>query len=190
MGFKVTTKSETIIYKGIKFRRYPNSKQGAHRNYYRPHCGHVKNGVQHLHQEIWKDANGKIPKGFSIHHKDGNFLNNKLSNLEAICRRKHTSMHMLELWKEKPETLKKHLDKARIAASKWHKSEEARPFHIKLGKESWKSARYRVLKCVVCKNKFKTRARSNKPKFCGGTCKARALRIRRGAVSRPDLWKK
>lgn len=34
-----------------------------------------------VHVQVWVDANGAIPKGFVVDHKDGNIHNNDLSNL-------------------------------------------------------------------------------------------------------------
>ena len=55
----------------------------ADRRYYRPHAGHVRNGVSSLHREIWRDHFGPIPDGHHIHHIDGNPDNNDIENLNA-----------------------------------------------------------------------------------------------------------
>ena len=50
-----------------------------------------------LHVAIWEYYNGKeVPKGYCIHHKDGNTLNNDISNLECIEIREHLSRHALQ----------------------------------------------------------------------------------------------
>lgn len=49
-----------------------------------------------VHRLVWEVANGPIPKGFHIHHKDRNRLNNELSNLELVHRRDHARLHMLQ----------------------------------------------------------------------------------------------
>ena len=41
----------------------------------------------------WKDAHGDIPDGFHVHHKDGDFRNNNLENLELVDAWLHNSVH-------------------------------------------------------------------------------------------------
>jgi hypothetical protein len=39
-----------------------------------------------VHRIVYEAFNGPIPQGLEINHKDGNRLNNRLSNLEAITK--------------------------------------------------------------------------------------------------------
>lgn len=61
----------------------------AHLNggYYR-----LANGT-YLHRKIFELFYGSIPKGYHIHHKDGNPLNNCIINLKLIKISEHQSMH-------------------------------------------------------------------------------------------------
>jgi hypothetical protein len=43
----------------------------------------------YLHRVIWEEANGPIPPGFDIHHKDQDPNNNALENLERVARPEH-----------------------------------------------------------------------------------------------------
>ena len=55
------------------------------------------NGKPHrkrLHVYVWEKANGEVPKGYDIHHIDHDKSNNTLSNLVAMSRHNHISMHM------------------------------------------------------------------------------------------------
>lgn len=60
-----------------------------HHGYYRETSGPRK----HLHRLVWSQANGRIPKGYDVHHKDGNQQNNKLSNLELLTESDHGKAH-------------------------------------------------------------------------------------------------
>lgn len=46
-----------------------------------------------LHREIWKAANGEIPAGMLVHHKDGDRGNYALENLQLVSRREHALIH-------------------------------------------------------------------------------------------------
>lgn len=47
------------------------------------------------HRVIWEQYHGKIPKGYIIHHKDENKLNNDISNLQLVTRAQHSKIHNL-----------------------------------------------------------------------------------------------
>ena len=46
-----------------------------------------------VHRLVWEKAHGPIPKGYEIHHKDGNGNNNDLSNLELLTCSEHKALH-------------------------------------------------------------------------------------------------
>lgn len=46
-----------------------------------------------LHRVIWEETYGAIPDGYHIHHKDGNSLNNDVSNLELLTNSNHIKLH-------------------------------------------------------------------------------------------------
>ena len=45
------------------------------------------------HVVVWEAANGPVPEGYVIHHKDENKLNNELDNLEAMTHQAHSALH-------------------------------------------------------------------------------------------------
>jgi len=46
------------------------------------------------HRLVWiLEHNGDVPEGWDIHHKDGNKLNNSVSNLEICTHVEHTVNH-------------------------------------------------------------------------------------------------
>ncbi len=53
--------------------------------------GSPKRGREHI--LIWKKANGNIPIGHSIHHRDLNKLNNSIDNLELLSHKEHRKKH-------------------------------------------------------------------------------------------------
>jgi hypothetical protein len=46
-----------------------------------------------LHVFVWERVNGEKPKGFDIHHKNGNKKDFKLENLEALSSSDHKRVH-------------------------------------------------------------------------------------------------
>lgn len=69
------------IYNGLKF--YYDKSNG--------YMFRLDKKKMFLHRYIWEIERGEIPKGFEIHHKDGNKLNNIIDNLECISRGEHIS---------------------------------------------------------------------------------------------------
>lgn len=162
-------KSETIVFNGVKFRRYPESKHLHLRSYFYPSGNYQKRGIQALHIEIWKAVHGEVPAGYHIHHIDGNTLNNSIENLECISPKEHMQEHF-----SRPERLEKareHIENIRPLAIAWHKSEKAKKFHIKHGKEVFRNLPTYEKICEVCGKSFQT-VFPNKSRFCGNNCKA------------------
>jgi len=46
-----------------------------------------------LHRLIYEECFGSIPKGFCIHHKDGDKTNNNPTNLMLLSKSNHHSLH-------------------------------------------------------------------------------------------------
>ena len=49
-----------------------------------------------LHRYVWEKFNGKIPKGFQVHHKDKNKRNWSIENLELVEISQHLRKHAVE----------------------------------------------------------------------------------------------
>ena len=45
---------------------------------------------------VWEQNVGPIPEGYDVHHKDKNFLNNNLENLELVEHKTHCRAHAYE----------------------------------------------------------------------------------------------
>lgn len=61
-----------------------------------------KRTTKRIHVLVAEAFIGEIPKGYHVHHKDGNKQNNVVSNLEIV----HPSMHSLETVKMNPGFIK------------------------------------------------------------------------------------
>lgn len=79
----------------------------VYKDYYKIISRKEGNHGKYLHRLIWEKANGNIPDGYVIHHKDGNRLNNDLSNLELMELHEHQRLSWLGK-KKSVEHIKKH----------------------------------------------------------------------------------
>lgn len=52
-----------------------------------------KKHKNNYYRKIYEKHHGKISKGYHIHHKDGNPLNNDINNLEAMPPEEHNKLH-------------------------------------------------------------------------------------------------
>src|SRR3990167_3076337 len=120
---------KTILYRGKKYHRFPESRRRHLRVYYWSHSK-WKESPKSLHRQIYEDNHEKIPKGCFIHHIDGNPFNNSIRNLKSISRGEHTKIHTNN--EEFKKKAKYNLEKyARPKARLWHKSKEGREWHKK-----------------------------------------------------------
>jgi hypothetical protein len=115
-----------------------------------------------LHRIIWESQKGPIPKGFDIHHKDGNKLNNSIENLECIPHSEHLSMHM------KANSEKIHA---------WHKTPKGRKAMGEKAKRCWEERTIHTITCQCCGNPFQAK-QIDRAKYCDNKCEQRARRTR------------
>lgn len=172
-------KSEIIIFNGTKFRRYPQSKNRSDRVYFTPGIEDKKNGIKRLHEEMWKHHYGKIPEGKHIHHKDGDPLNNKISNLECLTASEHLKAH----WsKERSDAQAKWADKIRHLSKKWHASPEGRRWHLQHIQDMWKNLREKPKMEIICyhcgKKALVLPRKIKKNRFCSVICIQKSRRER------------
>lgn len=160
------SKTETIIYDGKRWNRYPESKRQSDRVYFKRS---VTGGSIWLHRYIWEKANGAIPKGSHIHHKDGDTLNNDLSNLECLTPSARHKEHPLV--GEALERQLKHLNEIREKTKEWHASKEGHEWHKAHAKaHHWGVFDLPEKKCAQCGKTFKPK--SYRGKFCSNACKS------------------
>lgn len=132
----------TIEYNNKKYHRYPNSKRRQLRVYYWRH-DKWKSAPVALHRQIYIDNFGPIPKGYHIHHKDGNTENNSPDNLQAIPMKTHMSLESRKNWEQKGDLLRARRN-----------TPEAR----KKISEAQKRRIEKELTCSFCGDKFMSRA--------------------------------
>lgn len=158
--------AETITFNGIRFRRYPDSPRRSDSHYYRPDGRYIKRSVGYLHQEVWKFHNGDIPDGYHVHHRDGNPLNNDITNLECIPGFDHLSFHAKQ---QEPDL--EHLAAIRPLAAAWHGTEAGRELGRRNGERNWVLLQPRTYTCQHCGKVFERK--SLQPvKFCSNACKS------------------
>lgn len=143
--------------------------------------GYYLNGTIHkrLHQYVWENEVGEIPKGFQIHHIDQDKANNSVDNLCLLSETAHKAMHAildgLEDAKEKKrETFEKF---ARPAAVEWHKSEAGRKWHSKKSIEMYENMEPVTFTCSFCGKEFSALP-VGVHKYCSNACRSAARRKR------------
>jgi len=153
------------LFKGKKYFLYPNER-------------YFSKGCKRLHRVVWEHHNGKVPKGYHVHHVDGDTFNNEISNLNLVRGTLHLRHTAKKRFKEDVEFAKLFHEKGIEAAKVWHRSEEGREWHKKHGKECWINREYKTYICQQCGSEYTTR-HAGVSKFCHNNCKAKALRARR-----------
>ena len=157
-----------IEYRGVKFCRddrtgyYLNSTIG-----------------KRLHRYVWECEVGPIPKGYHVHHIDGNKANNALSNLSIMTNTGHQRLHGQEL--RRKEKSRENIKKATAAASEWHHTEAGRAWHSK-HMTGFKHPRAQK----VCEQCGKVYEGTKLQRFCSNACKS-AYRRARGADLVPRI---
>ena len=160
------TQDNSIIYvDGIKFKL-------DNKGYY---LGFRYGNRIRLHRYIWEKHNGKIPKGYDIHHIDGNRLNNDISNLIMLTPSEHHKLHANNMTEEQKAVRDRNLDLyARPKACEWHGSEEGRGWHKEHGKKVAKKLKDVKIKkvCRCCGKEFYDNG-FNGASFCSNKCKSK-----------------
>ena len=130
---------------------------------------------ERLHRVAYKHYFGEIPKGYHVHHVDGNVKNNSPENLILLSQQDHMKLHMNE--KERNDQQKqiakaswKRLDRQR---REWAKTEKGKAWY----KEHWKNSIGKSMipeerECAHCHQKFTSTAKH--ARFCSQNCKMKA----------------
>jgi hypothetical protein len=65
-----------------------------------------------IYKLVWEAFNGPVPKGYCVHHKDHNKLNDRLDNLELMTKSEHMRHHFSGI--KFDEDRRKRMSKQRI----------------------------------------------------------------------------
>ena len=150
---------ETIIFNEVEYRLMGQGK------YYlsQSKTNKGRKSVKGLHVAIWEFYNKNIvKKGYIVHHKDGNTLNNDINNLQCLSYSQHAKLHKFG----QSDKQKQHLETIRPLALEWHKSIEGIEWHKK-NAEKFKN---RIIsKCLNCGKEIEFPV-SAKRKYCSLEC--------------------
>ena len=157
-------------FNGIQF------YQSTPKDYFRHSVGHT---TILMHKYFWEYYNGKIPKGYDIHHIDRNRANNDISNLQLLTRAEHKQLHAKLLTDEEREWKRQNVvNNAVPKAIEWHKSPEGIQWHKEQVATRKDNRSERKLVCTVCGKNFVIFSNKDS-KYCSGACKARYFRDKR-----------
>lgn len=161
-------RSIELEYDGFIWRKYPNSKRRCDKVYYKRT---PKDGKPiWLHRYVWEQANGPIPVGYVVHHKDGNPENNALDNLACVTQKEHAQHHP---WTDgRLEAQRNLLDRIRPLTKAWHASPEGIAKHREIGGQAYKNFEPQEKACRNCGKMFLPRALGNRDLFCSNACKS------------------
>lgn len=168
-----------VEFNGKEYERSANGRYYFEKNTKykeRTHC-------TQLHRAVWEYYNGEIPKGYQIHHKDGNIDNNDISNLECVSAREHLSYHSKKNWQNK-EYRERMADQMRGNSERqqkckeWHRSEEGRKWHREQAKRSILKNKFREERiCEWCGKQYT--AKMGAAKYCSVQCQRKACNYRK-----------
>lgn len=129
-----------------------------------------------MHRYVWEYYNGKIPKGYEVHHKDFNRANNDINNLQLLTVAEHRKLHADMLTQEQREWKRNNMNTVvHEAAKAWHKSKEGHDWHVEHGKETARNMPIYHNVCVVCGKEFDSKQRV--ARYCSGACKQKYRRL-------------
>ena len=138
--------------------------------------GPYKAGSRYLHRAVWEHYYGPIPKGFCIHHRDGDKGNNALSNLELLPAGKHATLHLKKRIAADPEKARLQGMLLMRKAAEWRRDnpEKASALARKIGFAGYETRKLmpKTKKvCIHCGKEYEVLYGSH-GKFCTKACQS------------------
>lgn len=161
----------TKEFNGYRYFRQRDTRKGR---YYRRRVGDT---TISLHKAVWEYHNGVVPEGFHVHHKDHNWHNNQIENLELLSQKDHSTYHWSSETRRR-EQGKRVTKYATPRAKEWHGTPEGLKWHSEMSKKSWENRQPIEKECAYCHKKFQTLDRKQSGRFCHQNCKMNARRRR------------
>lgn len=124
-----------------------------------------------MHRYVWEFYNCKIPKGYHVHHIDGNKANNDISNLQLLKGTEHWALHGKLLTEEERAWRRQNVViNAVPKAVEWHKSSDGKEWHRQQYLATKDVLHERTEKtCLHCGTLFMG---EHGAKFCSNSCKS------------------
>ena len=160
---------KSIIFNGIEYRL-----MGAGKYYLSQSTSNEgRKGAKGLHVAVWEYYSGqKVPKGYEVHHIDGNPFNNDFSNLECVSPSEHRERHKESLDEyNKSQKQLDHLERIGPLTKEWHASEEGREWHKNHYEESLGKIEPTEHTCILCGKKFMSKYKY--AKYCSHNCEVK-----------------
>jgi len=136
----------------------------------------IKRGYLHYknkpcHRIIWEQDVGPIPKGFEIHHVDGNKLNNSFDNLQCLSKSDHMKLHALLSLERRSKCMSKNSKKVHA----WLSTEVGKKFLSDKAKKQFQDRPLHKCVCAECGKEFDSK-HVRVTKFCSNNCMSRDRR--------------
>lgn len=115
-----------------------------------------------LHRVVWSHYFGEIPKGYIVHHIDGDKNNNNIENLRLVSHSEHTQIHNSDIPKK--------IFVCQYCGKKFKGRDNRKNYYcsVTCNKKAW-CASHRVKKiCAYCGKPFTSHR--EQARFCSKSC--------------------
>jgi len=125
------------------------------------------------HVWVWKYHHNLVPKGWHVHHRDGNKSNNHIENLTIMSVSDHVKHHFSEDENRKIKA-REWCEKIRPQTKAWHASPEGKAWHkLHAIKSNFGYGEFIKYNCQQCSQEYQSRLKGEgTTKFCSNNCKS------------------